>query len=442
METVLVIGAARSGIAVSKLLLKNGYHVILTDSNKVNEKSELESLGIEVYDEGHPDCLKEKKYAFIVKNPGIPYRVPFVHYFVEQNAKIYTEIEVAYRYAKNFDYAAVTGTDGKTTVTTLLFEMLNRQKKSLVAGNIGTPLCELALEYTDTNYNVALELSNFQLLGIETFRPHVSTVTNLAPDHLDYMDSLEAYYESKMRIYENTNADDYFIRNVDDENVVKYAQNIPCQVIDFSLKRKDVDLYKDDQYAYYKDTQLFKLSDLKIVGEFNCGNAMMASCMAYLMGVSLFNIQEVIREFSGVEHRIEYVDTVKGVAYYNDSKGTNPDAAIKGIKAMNRPTWLIGGGYDKKSTYDEWIEAFDGKVKELILMGVTAPKIADCAKTHGFDKIKFVDSMEEAVSYIAGKAQDGEAVLLSPACASWGMFPNYEVRGDIFKDCVRKLKEN
>lgn len=260
METVLVIGAARSGIVVSKLLLKNGYHVVLTDSNEVKEKSELESIGIEVFDGGHPDSLKEKKYAFIVKNPGIPYRVPFVHYFVEQNAKIYTEIEVAYRYAKNFNYAAVTGTDGKTTVTTLLYEMLNQQKKSLVAGNIGTPLCELALEYTYEDYNVALELSNFQLLGIETFRPHVSTVTNLAPDHLDYMDSLEAYYESKMRIYENTYADDYFIRNVDDENVVKYAQNIPCHVIDFSLKRKDVDLYKDDKYAYYKDTQLFTLS--------------------------------------------------------------------------------------------------------------------------------------------------------------------------------------
>ena len=246
METVLVIGAARSGIAVSKLLLKNGYHVVLTDSNAIKEKTELESMGIEVFDGGHPDSLKEKKYAFIVKNPGIPYRVPFVHYFVEQNAKIYTEIEVAYRYAKNFNYAAVTGTDGKTTVMTLLYEMLNRQKKSLVAGNIGTPLCELALEYTDEDYNVALELSNFQLLGIETFRPHVSTVTNLAPDHLDYMDSLEAYYESKMRIYENTNADDYFIRNVDDENVVKYAQNIPCHVIDFFLKRKDVVLYTDD----------------------------------------------------------------------------------------------------------------------------------------------------------------------------------------------------
>ena len=439
METVLVIGAARSGIAVSKLLLKNGYHVILTDSNKVNEKSELESLGIEVYDEGHPDCLKEKKYAFIVKNPGIPYRVPFVHYFVEQNAKIYTEIEVAYRYAKNFDYAAVTGTDGKTTVTTLLFEMLNRQKKSLVAGNIGTPLCELALEYTDTNYNVALELSNFQLLGIETFRPHVSTVTNLAPDHLDYMDSLEAYYESKMRIYENTNADDYFIRNMDDENVVKYAQNIPCHVIDFSLKRKDVDLYKDEQYAYYKDTQLFKLSDLKIVGEFNCGNAMMASCMAYLMGVSLFNIQEVIREFSGVEHRIEYVTEKNGVTYYNDSKGTNPDAAIKGIQAMKRPTVLIGGGYDKGSEYTEWIESFDGKVKKLILLGDTREKIAADAEKCGFTDYMFVDSFEEAVLTAAKIAKEGEAVLLSPACASWDMFPSYEVRGEKFKEIVNSL---
>ena len=439
METVLVIGAARSGIAVSKLLLKNGYHVILTDSNKVNEKSELESLGIEVYDEGHPDCLKEKKYAFIVKNPGIPYRVPFVHYFVEQNAKIYTEIEVAYRYAKNFDYAAVTGTDGKTTVTTLLFEMLNRQKKSLVAGNIGTPLCELALEYTDTNYNVALELSNFQLLGIETFRPHVSTVTNLAPDHLDYMDSLEAYYESKMRIYENTNADDYFIRNVDDENVVKYAQNIPCQVIDFSLKRKDVDLYKDEQYAYYKDTQLFKLSDLKIVGEFNCGNAMMASCMAYLMGVSLFNIQEVIREFSGVEHRIEYVAEKNGVVYYNDSKGTNPDAAIKGIQAMNRPTVLIGGGYDKDSAYDEWIDSFDGKVKKLVLLGATRDKIAETARAHGFEDIEMADTFEEAFAKCVENAKPGDAVLLSPACASWGMFKNYEERGDKFKELVNNL---
>ena len=386
METVLVIGAARSGIAVSKLLLKNGYHVVLTDSNAIKEKTELESMGIEVFDGGHPDSLKEKKYAFIVKNPGIPYRVPFVHYFVEQNAKIYTEIEVAYRYAKNFNYAAVTGTDGKTTVTTLLYEMLNRQKKSLVAGNIGTPLCELALEYTDEDYNVALELSNFQLLGIETFRPHVSTVTNLAPDHLDYMDSLEAYYESKMRIYENTNADDYFIRNVDDENVVKYAQNIPCHVIDFSLKRKDVDLYKDDKYAYYKNTQLFTLSDLKIVGEFNCGNAMMACCMAYLMGLSAFE-KNVI---------------------------------------------LLCGGKDKHISFDD-LKQYDGVVKKCISFGQTKDKFKDI-----FTSQMSVETMKDAFEKAVLLAKPGDIVLLCPACSSFDQFKNYEIRGEIFKQMVHE----
>mgnify|MGYP000780797340 FL=1 len=181
------------------------------------------------------------------------------------------------------------------------------------------------------------------------------------------------------------------------------------------------------------------LDDVNLLGDHNYENILAAIAVSYSMGVPVSYIKEGIKRFKGVEHRIEYVDTVNGVAYYNDSKGTNPDAAIKGIKAMNRPTWLIGGGYDKKSTYDEWIEAFDGKVKELILMGVTAPKIAECAKAHGFDKIKFVDSMEDAVSYIAEKAQDGDAVLLSPACASWGMFPNYEVRGEEFKKYVNAL---
>ena len=308
--------------------------------------------------------------------------------------------------------------------------MLIRQKKSLVAGNIGTPLCELALEYTDTNYNVALELSNFQLLGIETFRPHVSTVTNLAPDHLDYMDSLEAYYESKMRIYENTNADDYFIRNVDDENVVKYAQNIPCHVIDFSLKRKDVDLYKDDQYAYYKDVQLFKLSDLKIVGEFNCGNAMMASCMAYLMGVSLFNIQEVIREFSGVEHRIEYVDTIDNVRCYNDSKGTNTHAACAGLSAFEKNVILLCGGKDKHISFDD-LKQYDAVVKKCISFGQTKDKFKDI-----FSNQVSVETMRDAFEKAVLFAKPGDIVLLCPACSSFDQFKNYEIRGEIFKEMV------
>ena len=435
METVLVIGAARSGVAVSKVLLENGYHVIVTDSKEVPEKADLEALGIEVYDDGHPDFLKEKEYAFIVKNPGIPYRVPFVHYFVEQKVRIYTEIEVAYRFARNFEYAAVTGTDGKTTVTTILYEMLNRQKKSLVAGNIGTPLCELALEHKEENYNVALELSNFQLLGIETFRPHVSCVTNLAPDHLDYMDSLEAYYQSKMNIYENTTKEDYFIRNVDDENVMKYAQNIPCHVIDFSLKRKDVDLYKDDTYAYYKDVQLFKLSDLKIVGEFNCGNAMMASCMAYIMGVSLFNIQEVIREFSGVEHRIEYVDTIDNVRFYNDSKATNTHAACAGLSAFDKNVILLCGGKDKHISFED-LKQYDSVVKKCFSFGQTKDRFKDI-----FTNQKSVETMKDAFEQAVLYAKPNDVVLLCPACSSFDQFKNYETRGEIFKQMVHDYAE-
>ncbi len=434
MKNVLVIGAARSGVAVSKLLLKHGYHVILTDSNSIKEKEELISLGIEVYDEGHPDCLKEKDYEFVVKNPGIPYRVPFVKYWVDKKMPIYTEIEIAYVLNKNFSYAAITGTDGKTTVTTLLYEMLNHQSKSLVAGNIGTPLCELVLEYgeSDNSYNVALELSNFQLLGIDTFRPHVSTVTNLAPDHLDYMDSLDAYYESKMRVYKNCTKDDYFIRNVDDENILKYAKEIPCQIIDFSLKRDDVDLYHDDSFAYYKDIKLFELSDLKIVGEFNCGNAMMAACMAYCMGVSLDNIQEVIRNFTGVEHRIEYVNTIDGVRYYNDSKATNTHAACAGLSAFKGNVILLCGGKDKHISFDD-LKEYDSVVKMCFSFGQTKDSFKDI-----FTNQKSVETMLDAFNEATAFAKSGDVVLLCPACSSFDQFKNYESRGEIFKSFVHE----
>ena len=437
MENVLVVGAARSGIAVSKLLLKHGYHVLLTDSNAIREKDELSSLGIEIYDEGHPDCLKEKEYAFIVKNPGIPYRVPFVKYWGDHGMPIYTEIEIAYRLNQNFRYAAVTGTDGKTTVTTLLYEMLNRQNKALVAGNIGTPLCELVLKYgmNENTYNVALELSNFQLLGIDTFRPHVSTVTNLAPDHLDYMDSLDAYYESKMRVYENCAKDDFFIRNVDDENILKYAKNIPCQIIDFSLTRSDVDLYHDETYAYYKNIQLFELSDLKIVGEFNCGNAMMAACMAYCMGVSLENIQEVIRNFTGVEHRIEYVDTIHGVRFYNDSKATNTHAACAGLSAFKGNVILLCGGKDKHISFDD-LKQYDSRVKMCFSFGQTKDAFKNI-----FTHQKSVETMEDAFNEAVLFAKQGDVVLLCPACSSFDQFKNYESRGEIFKSIVHEYAD-
>lgn len=432
METVLVIGAARSGIAVSKLLQKNGYHVILTDSNEVKEKMDLEALGIEVVDNGHPDWLLVKDYPFVVKNPGIPYRVPIVKHFQEAGVPIYTEIEIAYRFAPGFKYAAVTGTDGKTTVTTLLYEMLNAKEKALVAGNIGTPLSELALIHQEETFNVALELSNFQLLGIDTFQPKISVVTNLAPDHLDYMDSLEEYYQSKMLIYKNCNSQDWFIRNIDDENIVKYAQNIPCQVIDFSLTRQ-ADLYKDDTFAYLKDEILFKLSDLKIVGDFNCGNAMMAACMAYKMGIDLETIQSVIRSFKGVEHRIEYVNTINGVRFYNDSKATNTHAACAALSAFDKNVILLCGGKDKHISFDD-LKQYDHKIKHCFSFGQTKDHFKSI-----FTNQTSCQTMKDALNHAIEIMEEGDVILLSPACSSFDQFKNYEIRGEIFKGLVEEI---
>ena len=430
MSNVLVIGAARSGIAVSKLLNSKGYHVLLTDMKEIKEKEELILNGIEVFDGGHPDTLKELDYEFVVKNPGIPYRVEFIQFFLKKQIPIYTEIEIGYRFAPEFQYGAITGTDGKTTITTLLYEMLKKKGNALVAGNIGTPLSELVFEYGNEKRDVAIELSNFQLLGMSTFKPVVSTVSNLAPDHLDYMDSLEEYYISKMKIYENCDKNDYFIRNVDDENIMKYAKDIPCQIIDFSLKRKDVDLYIKDHYAYYKEIQLFDIDDLKIVGDFNCGNAMMASCMAYIMGVSLTDIQDVISFFKGVEHRIEYVATINNVRYYNDTKATNTHAACAALSAFHNNLILVWGGQDKHISFDD-MKAFDHQIKHCFSFGQTKDKFKDI-----FTHQTSCETMQEAFENAVALAKPGDVILLSPACSSFDQFKNYEVRGEIYKQLV------
>ena len=435
MSKVLVIGAARSGIAVSKLLVQNGYEVLLTDAKKVDQKEDLEKENIQVIDQGHPDWLKNTDYEFVVKNPGIPYHVELVKYFVDAQIPIYTEIEIAYRFAKHFSYAAVTGTDGKTTVTILLYEMLKKKGKSVVAGNIGIPLSEQALKEDGNQTNVALELSNFQLMGIDTFKPHISTVTNLAPDHLDYMDSLEDYYQSKMNIYKNETFEDYFIRNVDDENIVKYAKDIPCQLIDFSLKREDVDLYLKDGKAYLKDLVLFEQKDLKIVGDFNCGNAMMAACMAYFMGVSVTDIQNVIKEFKGVEHRIEFVGEFDQIRVYNDTKATNTHSACAALSAFDQNVILLCGGKDKHISFDD-LKQYDSKVKYCFSFGQTKNHFKTI-----FSHQESCETMEEAFKKACAIAKAGDTILLSPACSSFDQFKNYEIRGEIFKDMVNQYIE-
>ena len=448
-KRVLVVGTGVSGIAAIRLLAAKGAKPVVLEGNEKADREQVvsripEGIGYDLIIGNLPEEVMDT-LDLAVLSPGVPTDLPFVIKLQDKKIPVWGEIELAYACGSG-RLVAITGTNGKTTTTALTGAILREYYDSVfVVGNIGLPYTEYALEMKDSSVTVA-EVSSFQLETIHTFQPEVSAILNITPDHLNRHHTMECYIDTKARIAENQTKAQICVLNYEDEHLQKLAAKIPADIFWFSSKRPlERGIWLDGEDIIYKDGEEIKICtihDMQLLGVHNYENVMAAVAIAMHMGVPVECIRKAVAEFKAVEHRIEFVREVGGVKYYNDSKGTNPDAAIKGIKAMNRPTWLIGGGYDKKSTYDEWIEAFDGKVKELILMGVTAPKIADCAKTHGFDKIKFVDSMEEAVSYIAGKAQDGEAVLLSPACASWGMFPNYEVRGDIFKDCVRKLKEN
>ena len=431
-EHVLVIGAAKSGVAVAKLLQRHGFDVTITDMNAIHELDELQTLGIHVFEKGHPEELKREDYAFVVKNPGIKYTVPFVRYFVEHKVKILTEVEIGYRYATKFKYGAVTGTNGKTTITTMLYEMLKYNHKAIVAGNIGWPLSELALAYEDEEKDVALELSNFQLLGIEHFAPHVSVVCNLAPDHLDYMPSVESYYESKMRIYENCTEDDWFLRNVDDATVMQYAQHIPCKVIDFSLTRQDVDLYRKDGTVCLHELALFEEKNFHVVGDYNLSNAMIASCMAYKLGVSVSDIQKAIAAFSPVEHRLEYIGEKNGVKFYNDSKATNTHAVAAALNSFDKNIILLAGGHDKGISFED-LKQYDERVKLCVAFGETGPQFQDI-----FSCVQVVETMQEALDAAVANSEEQDIVLLSPACSSYDQFPNYEVRGALFKEMVRK----
>ncbi len=445
----LVIGTGKSGIAAAELLQKEQIAVRLYDSN--------ENLDKQAFYEKNPDLsdvalitgtLPEEEMRntdILVLSPGVPTDLPMVDTMREMGIAIWGEIELAYAFAKGA-VLAITGTNGKTTTTSLLGEIMkNYFKEVFVVGNIGIPYTSVAAETTEESVTVA-EISSFQLETIHTFAPKVTAILNITPDHLNRHHTMENYIAAKESITKNQGAEDLCVLNYEDEVLHDFGKQLKVPVIWFSSERElEEGYYLKDDIIYFakagKVTEIIKTDELNLLGKHNFENVMAAVAMAVGFGVPLEKVQEVLKRFTAVEHRIEYVTTKCGVAFYNDSKGTNPDAAIKGIQAMNRPTYLIGGGYDKESTYDEWIDAFDGKVKELVLIGQTREKIASTAKAHGFMSVVMADSLEEAVDICYDHAVPGDAVLLSPACASWGMFTNYEERGRIFKDIVRSLKE-
>lgn len=450
-EKVLVVGTGKSGIAATQLLLRTGKLPVLFDSNAELDKDEiLGKLSLSVDEKKQVeivlgDLTEEEKKALsgVVLSPGVPTDTEFVNDLRNRGLLISGEIELAFEQEKGA-VLAITGTNGKTTTTTLLGEIMKATgKKTFVVGNIGNPYT-LEAEKTDADSVTVAEISSFQLETIHTFRPRVSSILNITPDHLNRHHTMENYVKAKQDITKNQTKEDYCVLNAEDPYTDAFLEQCPATVILFSSQRELADGYFYADECIYKAVQgkkqkLMNIHEMRLLGMHNVENVMAAIAMADAYGADMEVILNVVRDFKAVEHRIEYVKTVRGVDYYNDSKGTNPDAAIKGIGAMVKPTYLIGGGYDKQSEYDEWIESFGGKVRKLVLLGQTREKIADCAKKHGFTDYIFVDDLQQAVDYCAEHAKEGEAVLLSPACASWGMFPNYEVRGKMFKDMVNAL---
>ena len=451
INTAIVAGTGKSGISATNLLVKHGVKVYLFDENKERNVDDImgktgnSELVNVMLGELSDEALKSAQLMVI--SPGIPVDAPFTD--IVRNAKIpiWSEIELAYHYGKG-KIAAITGTNGKTTTTALVGEIVKAHNaKTIVVGNIGIPYTELC-DTTDDDSATVAEISSFQLETVIDFHPNVSAVLNLTPDHLNRHYTFENYGNVKFSITKNQTMDDVAVFNYDDEHTRAMGEKAKdhCRVVYFSrLDKPAGGVYVKDGEIVLEDgdteIDVLALKDLKLLGSHNVENVLAAVGISYYMGVPVATIREVATSFKAVEHRIEYVDTIAGVAYYNDSKGTNPDAAIKGIQAMVSPTYLIGGGYDKGSEFDDWIEAFDGKVKCLVLIGQTAEKIAGCAKRHGFNSLVFEENLQDAVAYCHEHAVDGDAVLLSPACASWGQFDNYEQRGNMFKEYVRSYKE-
>lgn len=447
-KNILVIGMARSGISAAILCKNKKANVIVQD----NKSKEQLVEAIQTFEQFHipyiigetPNQQLIEQQDLIILSPGVPTDLDFLQEARKQGIPIWSEIELAFRYCKG-KIIGITGTNGKTTTTSLVGHIVRQfQDHTYVVGNIGIPFSECVLEIQEQDI-VIVELSSFQLESIDLFKPVISAVLNITPDHLNRHKTFENYISAKKNIFINQKAEDYCIANWDDEVCQKIYQDIPSKVIFFSrMETLNQGIYLDENLILFASDRGIKeicsIHDLKILGAHNLENAMAAAAICIALEIPIANIFQGLSSFTAVEHRIEYVDAIDGVKYYNDSKATNPEAAIKGIEAMEWPIILIGGGMDKGSDFTEWIRFFKNKVKALVVIGETADSIIHTANGNGFNHCHKADSLEEAVKAARNIASKGECVLLSPACASWDMFESYEQRGNLFKRYVENLK--
>lgn len=445
-KRVLVLGLARSGMAAVKLLVKLGAEVTVSEQKAfedIKELPELYAMGVRVVKQ--TEEVFEEDYFLAVKNPGINGKLWFVKRLRERGIPVITEIELAFRVSAPQHYVAITGSNGKTTTSTLAYEIIRAQHpdKTLLCGNIGVALCEMVLQYDLINnegFYIVLEISNFQLVDIVDFRPETAVIINLAADHLDFMGTEDAYYRSKLRVYENMKKGDLFLYNIDDSLVNSYTKEVPVQsdIMTYSLEDSTADLYADKEYVYLNGEKLFPLSLIKVVGRHNVQNVLVGTGAALKCGVSKENIRKAVGEFKGVEHRIEFVREINGVRYYNDSKGTNVDATVTALKAFDSPVILLAGGHEKGLDLAPLKPLMSG-VKLLLAYGECGERIFK--ELCGYTRAALVKDLPEALALALKFLGEGDVVLLSPTTSSYDQYTCFEERGEHFKALVNAIEE-
>ncbi|MBQ1448008.1 MAG: UDP-N-acetylmuramoyl-L-alanine--D-glutamate ligase [Erysipelotrichaceae bacterium] len=442
-KKVLVLGLAKSGLAAIRVLNHLNAKVTLSEIKEITDEdilNEFKQNDVKIVKQ-EPSILEEG-FDLVIKNPGVPLNNTLVLEIEARKIPMITEIELAYLVSRKQNYVAITGSNGKTTTTTLVYELLKKAfgDKALVGGNIGTPLCELVLDnnlFENEGYYIALEMSSAQLVHIDKFKPQLATIINLSPDHIEFHGSLDNYYLAKTRIYKNMDKSDTFIINKDDSLLASYlAKNKPvCNLETISIENQDADNYLKDGYLYVKGEKVLDLSCVKVVGRHNLQNIIIAVTFAKKLNISNEIIADVISDFKGVEHRIEFVREFKGVKYYNDSKGTNTDATITALKAFDKGVILLVGGYEKGLSVKP-IKDYLGCVKNVIGYGASGPRIA---RDLVGDKALIVDDLKQAVKLAYYISLPGDVVLLSPTTSSFDQYKDFEERGEHFKLLVNSL---
>lgn len=445
---IVVIGLARSGVAVAKLLHQLGAKVLVNDAKpreKCPEAEELEKLGVAVICGGHPEGLITEEVDLVVKNPGVPYRVTPIQQALQQKIPVVTEIEIASKLSLS-PIIGITGSNGKTTTTTLVGCMLAKGGvNARVAGNIGQALAEVIQDLSSQEWLVA-ELSSFQLKGTKNFSPKIAALLNLVPAHLDYHETMEDYAKSKVRIFQNQTAEDFAVLNWDHPFTRQLGESheIKSQIVWFSREEPvENGAFVKDGWIWYRlngheAKRLLPVNKVRLPGSFNLENCLAATVISLCAGADVAGIQEVLSTFTGVEHRLEFVRELHGIRFYNDSKATNSQAASKALSSFTEPIIWIAGGLDRGVDFQELVPLLKERVKAVVAYGQTAPIFQARAADAGVNCV-VVKEIEESVEKAASLAENGDIVLLSPACASWDLYTSFEERGSIFKQAVHRL---